>query len=68
MNKSVFHIEYPDGSPNITPDEKAQNCDATSAQGFSTVVKTIDLDPCVDPCAWLSFSRHSPTLVWDWFW
>jgi hypothetical protein len=51
QNKPVFHIEYPDGAPNITPDVKAQICDATSAKGFSTVLKTIDLDAWVDPCA-----------------
>jgi hypothetical protein len=49
-NKPVFHIEYPDGAPNITPGVKATNCDAPSAKGFSTVLKTIDLNAWVDPC------------------
>jgi Glycoside-hydrolase family GH114 len=50
QNKPVFHIEYPDGAPNITPDVKTKNCNAPSAKGFSTVLKTMDLDAWVDPC------------------
>jgi hypothetical protein len=50
QNKPVFHIEYPDGAPNITPDVKTQNCNAPSAKGFSIVLKTIDLDAWVNPC------------------
>jgi hypothetical protein len=46
----VFHIEYPDGAPNITPDVKTMNCDTTSAKGFSTISKTIDPNAWVDPC------------------
>lgn len=51
MNKPVFHIEYPDGSSNITPDVMARSCDATSEQGFSTVLKIIDLDAWADSSA-----------------
>lgn len=44
QNKPVFHIEYPDGAPNITPDVKMTNCEIPSTKGFSTVLKIIDLN------------------------
>ncbi|KAE9366181.1 glycoside hydrolase family 114 protein, partial [Stipitochalara longipes BDJ] len=51
QNKPVFHIEYPDGAPNITPDVKPKICNAPSAKGFSTLLKKMSLDDWVDPCA-----------------
>ena len=34
----------PDGAPNITPDVKTKIFNASSAKGFSTVWKIMDLD------------------------
>jgi hypothetical protein len=50
QNKPVFHIEYPDGAPNLTPDVKTTLCNAPSAKGFSTLLKKMNLDDWVDPC------------------
>ncbi|KAE8452415.1 hypothetical protein EG329_000317 [Mollisiaceae sp. DMI_Dod_QoI] len=48
--KPVFHIEYPDGAPNISPEVKKASCDVSASNGFSTVLKTNDLSAWVDPC------------------
>jgi hypothetical protein len=48
--KPVFHIEYPSDAPDVSPGVKAENCGAVSASGFSTVLKTTDLDAWIDPC------------------
>ncbi|CZR57912.1 related to endo alpha-1,4 polygalactosaminidase precusor [Phialocephala subalpina] len=48
--KPVFHIEYPDGAPNISPEAKIASCSVPAASGFSTVLKTNDLSAWVDPC------------------
>ncbi|KAG0646644.1 hypothetical protein D0Z07_7460 [Hyphodiscus hymeniophilus] len=43
-DKPVFHIEYPNSAPDVSPTTKAKICDDSSAQGFSTVIKNMDLD------------------------
>jgi len=48
--KPVFHIEYPDSSPDISVSEKKDVCDNASAQGFSTVLKNMDLDNFLETC------------------
>jgi hypothetical protein len=48
--KLVFHIEYPSDAPDVSPGVKAENCGAVSSSGFSTVLKTTDLDAWIDPC------------------
>lgn len=48
--KPVFHIEYPSDAPAVSSDIKAATCGATSASGFSTLLKTLDLSAWVDPC------------------
>ncbi len=50
-NKPVFHIEYPEQAPNITGDTKSTICDDKSADGFSTLLKEMDLDNWVDYCS-----------------
>jgi len=45
--KPVFHIEYPDGAPNVAADVKAKDCGVT---GFSSVMKKINLDSWIDSC------------------
>jgi hypothetical protein len=48
--KPVFHIEYPDAAPNITPDVKSQTCGVASTSGFSTVLKTLELNAWREAC------------------
>jgi len=53
--KPVFHIEYPDGSPgNIRASAVNTICsdtgDASGSEGFSTVIKEMDLDGWVRYC------------------
>jgi len=48
--KPVFHIEYPDSSPRISATTKTKYCDDSSEQGFSTVLKNMDLDDWLDAC------------------
>jgi hypothetical protein len=51
--KPVFHIEYPTvgGEQNVvSSSKKASICDDTSAEGFSTVLKNMDLDDWVEYC------------------
>jgi len=48
--KPVFHIEYPDSSPDISTATKTKYCDGASEQEFSTVLKNMDLDNFLDTC------------------
>jgi hypothetical protein len=48
--KPVFHIEYPDGAPKVSASEKSSACGDSSEQGFSTVLKNMDLDDWVETC------------------
>ena len=48
--KPVFHIEYPDSAPKVTPAQKATYCDDKTAAGFSTLLKDMDLSNWVDAC------------------
>lgn len=48
--KPVFHIEYPDSAPDISATTKASICEDSSARGFSTVLKNMDLDDFIDAC------------------
>ncbi|KND86404.1 hypothetical protein TOPH_08948 [Tolypocladium ophioglossoides CBS 100239] len=52
--KPVFHIEYPNGAPNIAPQDVNSVCSRTGnskgADGFSTVMKLMNLNPWVQYC------------------
>lgn len=51
--KPVFHIEYPDGAGSdegLDSNDRAQYCEATGTNSFSTVLKTYDLDGWVQYC------------------
>jgi hypothetical protein len=48
--KPVFHIEYPDSAPDVTPAQKAKLCGDKSTAGFSTILKDMDLSDWVDAC------------------
>jgi len=48
--KPVFHIEYPDSAPDISTASKTSICDNPSAQGFSTILKDMDLDDFIEAC------------------
>jgi hypothetical protein len=48
--KPVFHIEYPDSAPDVTPAQKAKLCGDKSAAGLSTIPKDMDLSDWVDAC------------------
>ncbi|KAI5862441.1 endo alpha-1,4 polygalactosaminidase precursor [Durotheca rogersii] len=51
--KPVFHIEYPDGagtSSGLSAAVRRRHCEATGTTGFSTVLKTYDLDGWVQYC------------------
>jgi len=47
--KPVFHIEYPDGAPKVEEKVVSKDCGQV-AEGFSTVLKKIDLDGWVEYC------------------
>ncbi|KAL8766879.1 MAG: hypothetical protein Q9209_006475 [Squamulea sp. 1 TL-2023] len=48
--KPVFHIEYPRNAPNIT-DEDKKICNKPSVDGFSTLLKKLELDePVMRDC------------------
>jgi hypothetical protein len=53
--KPVFHIEYPKGAPEISASQKKKFCGTTGAgrgsQGFSTVLKKMNLNEWVYDCA-----------------
>ncbi|RYP70614.1 hypothetical protein DL771_005327 [Monosporascus sp. 5C6A] len=51
--KPVFHIEYPEGAGEeggIPEDVRREHCEAEGTDGFSTVLKTGDLDGWVQYC------------------
>jgi hypothetical protein len=48
--KPVFHIEYPKSAPDVSVSTKESICGDTEANGFSTVLKNMDLDDWVDEC------------------
>jgi hypothetical protein len=48
--KLVFHIEYLNSAPSISQGTKNIDCDDRSAQGFSTVLKEMDLNDWVESC------------------
>lgn len=51
--KPVFHIEYPDDAGNeggLSASVRAKYCDAEGTDGFSTVLKTYDLNGWVQYC------------------
>ena len=51
QNKPVFHIEYPDGEGNnISPATKNEICGNPTAEGFSTLLKDLDLTDFVEEC------------------
>jgi hypothetical protein len=48
--KPVFHIEYPSDVPLVSSSVKASICEDTTASGFSTVLKDLNLDDWVEYC------------------
>jgi hypothetical protein len=55
QNKPVFHVEYPKGDDvsntvNVASSELNGICDDSSAKGFSTIVKNINLDTFLQEC------------------
>lgn len=50
--KPVFHIEYPEGAPNRPPSQQVINqlCNANGSDGFSTVLKGVDLEDWLIQC------------------
>jgi endo-alpha-1,4-polygalactosaminidase (GH114 family) len=48
--KPVFHIEYPTSAPSISSSTKDGICDDSEAQGFSTVLKEMDLSNFIETC------------------
>jgi endo-alpha-1,4-polygalactosaminidase (GH114 family) len=51
-SKPVFNIEYPDSAPNTNEKVLASACatKSSNALGFSTIIKTMDLDGWVQQC------------------
>lgn len=55
QGKPVFHVEYPKGedvsnNEEVSETQKNDICDAASAEGFSTIMKNIDLDAWTEAC------------------
>jgi hypothetical protein len=49
--KPVFHIEYPGGVlADVSGTEKTSVCDSAGGQGFSTLLKNMDLDDAMATC------------------
>lgn len=48
--KPVFHIEYPSSAPDVSASVKKGICSDPTAQGFSTILKDMDLDDWLDAC------------------
>lgn len=48
--KPVFHIEYPEDAPSISGDDQVTYCNASSANGFSTILKKMELDDWIYAC------------------
>ena len=50
VGKPVFHIEYPSSAPVVSATTKASICNDSSAQGFSTLLKDMDLGDWYAAC------------------
>ncbi|KIV88033.1 hypothetical protein PV10_09207 [Exophiala mesophila] len=55
QEKPVFHVEYPKGqdvsnNEDVSESRKKEICDAPSTEGFSTIMKNIDLDAWTEAC------------------
>ena len=48
--KPVFHIEYPGTAPEVSARQKNEYCNDSSAAGFDTVLKQLDLGDWVEDC------------------
>jgi endo-alpha-1,4-polygalactosaminidase (GH114 family) len=48
--KPVFHIEYPSSAPDVSASTKAGICGYSTAEGFSTILKDLDLDDWLETC------------------
>ena len=48
--KPVFHIEYPDGAPDMAAQKVNSICGNSDAKGFETVLKKMDLADWVEAC------------------
>jgi endo-alpha-1,4-polygalactosaminidase (GH114 family) len=52
--KPVFHVEYPkgdtDNSQRVSGDTYSSICDASSTDGFSTIIKNMNLDDFTESC------------------
>ncbi|KAK2629989.1 hypothetical protein QTJ16_000809 [Diplocarpon rosae] len=48
--KPVFHIEYPPSAPAVDSQVKTEKCAAATSSGFSTILKSTNLDSWIDPC------------------
>ncbi|PBP15514.1 hypothetical protein BUE80_DR013687 [Diplocarpon rosae] len=48
--KPVFHIEYPPSAPAVDAAIKSEKCAAATSSGFSTILKSTNLDSWIDPC------------------
>lgn len=61
-NKPVFHIEYPDGAPNVASSKSSEICSgrgkAAGTQNFSTVIKKMNLDGWVEYCDGETFTTE----------
>lgn len=49
-NKPVFQIEYPSSAPKVSTSAKQASCNSPSEQGFSTILKNMDLDEWIEAC------------------
>lgn len=50
VGEPVFHIEYPDGAPNVAAQKVDSICGNDDAKGFETVLKEMSLDDWVEAC------------------
>jgi hypothetical protein len=48
--KPVFGIEYPSSAPSVSSKTKTEICLNKDSQGFSTILKEMDLGEWVDAC------------------
>lgn len=48
--KPVFHVEYPSSAPSISATTKAKYCNDTTAVGFSSILKNLNLDDWIETC------------------
>lgn len=49
-NKPVFHIEYPKSAPSISSSDNTTFCDKSTDEGFSTLLKNMNLDNWYQDC------------------